>query len=275
MKPFGLTFTALLILVLPLAAQNAAPTAAPAPPPNPERLDALLKAWEERMTSLESFSTRTTCTEVHQLTKKTITLVGEAAFMKPSMARIDLTDQDEVGKKDTEKTNFQRLFCNGQYIYEYSPRDKLIVIHDIPKNNPAEDNMILSFLRGMKAAAAKQRFDMTLTKETEWYAYLLISPKSPSDKQEFTAAQLTIWLKNPNPQGQPNLTMMPCRLWYRQPNGKEVTYMFSDMQPNARLDKESFVPRQIPGYRVEKATMSAPIAATPPKDRTVRPQQPE
>ena len=268
MRHIGPTLTALFLLALPVSAQ-----APPISQPNPERLDQLLKAWEQRMTSVESLSTKCSRTENHPLTKKATTFVGEAAFMKPNLARLDLTHQDEVGKKDAEKTNFERMFCNGQHLYEYSPKEKLIVIHDIPKNDPASDNMILAFLRGMKADDAKKRFAMSLTKETEWYAYLMISPKSESDKQEFTAAQLTIWIKNPNPVGQPNVTMMPCRLWYRQPNGKEVTYMFSDLQPNGKVDKDSFVPRQIPGYEVKRATALAPVQPmTPPK--TVRPQMP-
>lgn len=259
MKSFGLTIMALFAIVLPLAAQTAPPAVAPAAPaPNTERLDQLLKGWEERMSSLESFSTRTERTDVHPLTKKSTKFVGEAAFMKPNLARIDLTHQDEVGKPDPQKTNFERYFCDGNYIYEYLSKEKLIVIHDLPKNNAAEDNMILSFLRGMKAAAAKQRFDISVSKESEWYAYLLISPKTTADKQEFSVAQLTIWLKNPNPQGQPNLMMMPCRLWYKQPNGKEVTYMFSDTQPNGAVGKDTFVPRQIEGYKTEKAAAPAP-----------------
>lgn len=289
MRPFGLACTALFFLA-PIAA--AQPPAAPAAP-GPERLDQLLKAWEQRMSGVESFSTKTTRTETHPLTKKTTTFVGEAAFMKAlgkdgkmeNLARVDLTHQDEVGRKDAEKTNFERMFCNDKYIYEYSPKDKLIIIHDIPKDAVA-DNLILAFLRGMKADDAKKRFALSLTKETEWYAYVYIQPKSEADKAEFASAQLTIFVKNPNAANAPNLAMMPCRLWYRQPNGKEVTYLFSDMQPNGKIDRDSFVPRQIPGYEVKKASAAvspAPKGPAPkgpmpkgpmPKSPTIRPQTP-
>jgi TIGR03009 family protein len=271
MKSLGLTLMAVLVGSATLTAQ------APVPQPSPERLDQLLKAWEERMTGTETLFTKTSRTETHPLTKKTTTFVGEAAFQKPNMARIDLTHQDEVGKKDEEKTRMERIFCNGQYIYEYAPSEKKIIIHDMPKNNPTDDNMILSFLRGMKAEVAKSRFDISLAKEDQWYAYLMIMPKTDSDKAEFSAAQLTIWMKNPNPQGKANLVMMPVRLWYRQPNGKEVTYTFGDMEPNARLDKETFVPWQIPGYKVERAAApapSVPMSPITPKGSTVRNQNP-
>ncbi len=270
MKHLGLCCAAMLTIAMPLTAQTPLPASAPA---NQNRLDTLLKAWEERMTSLDSLATRTTRNDTHPLTKKVTTFVGEAAFLKPDMARIDLTHQDDVGKKDAEKTNFERIYCNGQHIYEYSPREKLIIIHDMPKNNPATDNMILSFLKGMKAANAKQRFGIVLTKETEWYAYLMITPQNAADKQEFSSAQLTIWVKNPNPQGKPNLAMMPARLWYRQPTGKEVTYMFEDMQPNAALNKASFVPTRIPGYEVKTAQALEPAPVPTPK-ATVREQKP-
>jgi TIGR03009 family protein len=264
MRKSGLTCTAFCLIALPLSAQSPTPTP---PPPSPARLDLLLKEWEKKMATVENFSTKVTLNELHALTRKSSTFIGEAAFMRPSLARIDLTHQDEIGKKDTEKTKFRRMFCNEQYLYEYSPTEKKIIVHDIPKNDAAiADNLILSFLRGMKAEDAKKRFSLTLTKETEWYAYLYILPKSAADKQEFTAAQLTIFVKNPNPASSPNLTMMPCRLWYRQPNGAETTYLFSDMQPNGKVDKESFVPRQITGYTVERAGAALPMnPKQPPK----------
>ena len=152
------------------------------------------------MVNIDRFSTRVTRTEVSPLTRKPTTYVGEASFMKPNMARIDLTHQDEVGKKDAEKTNFERLICNGQNIFEYSPKDKAIVIHEMPKgNNPADDNLILSFLKGMKVAAAKQRFSFTLTKESEWYSYVMITPRSDADRQEFTVAQADHLVEEPEP----------------------------------------------------------------------------
>jgi TIGR03009 family protein len=266
MRKLGLTCTAFIICSLPLAAQGPAPAAQP----TPERLDQLLRAWEQRMISVDTLSTKCKRTDVHPLTKKQAIFMGDAAFQKPGMAKIDLTHQDEIGKKDTEKTNFERMYCNDKYIAEYSPRDKLIILHDVPKNDPTADNMILAFLRGMKAEDAKKRFAITLSKETEWYAYLYIQPKSDSDKAEFAAAQLTIWLKNPNQQGQPNLQMMPARLWYRQPNGKEVIYEFTDLQPNVRFEKDAFEARQIPGYTVKRAADAAP-APKPMTPKTSRP----
>jgi len=263
MRHIGLACSALLLLTISSNAQN--PTPAPSPQPSAERLDLLLNAWEKRMSGVDHFSTKIARTSVHALTKKSSTYMGEAAFMKPDLARIDLSPQEEVGKKDNEKTNFERMIFNSKYLYEYSAQDKKIIIHEVPKVDPANENILLAFLRGMKADDAKRRFNITLTKESEWYAYIYISPKNKADQQEFTAAQLTIFVKNPNPANAPNLVMMPCRLWYRLNNGNEITYMFSDMQPNGNLDKASFVPQRIPGFEVINANQPAAPPAQPPR----------
>ncbi len=287
MKALSFSFLVLLASALPLVAQNAP---FPAPPhPSSQRLDALLKGFAERTSSLESFSTKTTCTIVHPLTKQATALVGEAAFLKPNLTRIDLAQQDEVGKQDADELDLVRLYCDGTSIYEFLPKDKLILVHELPKksltNCPALwerltnclHGMIsdrfslwrgpLSCFRGTTETDLKDRFDITLAKESDWYAYLMITPKTSADKQEFAVAQLTIWLKNPNPQGQKaDLTMLPCRLWYKQPNGREVTHTFRDTQPNAVLDKKSFLPPQIEGYKLEK--VAPPVAKPEP---TVRP----
>jgi len=223
------------------------------------------------MAGIDSLTTHVTRTETHPLTKNQTTYVGEAAFLKPNMARIDLTHEDEVKKKDAQKTNFERLICDGQKIYEYAPKDKLIIIHDLPKGgNLGDDNLILGLLRGAKAAAAKQRFGFVLQKEDEWYSYVMIVPKTDADRQDFTAAQLTIRAKNPNPRGEPDLALLPCRVWYKAPNGKEVTYLFEKMQPNAKLTKESFTPTEIEGYKRKMASngpAAPPLPAPKPTGR--------
>jgi TIGR03009 family protein len=263
MRTFGLTCSALFMIVLPLPAQ----TPPPPPPaqPAPGRLDQLLNDWEVRMRNIDTFSTRVTRTETHPLTKRATTYVGEAAFMKPNMARIDLTPQDELGKKDSDKTNFERLICNGKNLFEYVPKEKAIFMHELPKGDKSVDeNVILSFLKGMTAVAAKQRFSVILQKETEWYSYLMILPKTDADRQEFKAAQLTIWAKNPNRQGQPDISLLPCRFWYKAPNDKEMTYLFEDMRPNVNLARDIFAPTRIQGWPEDQLKLAAKPSGAPP-----------
>jgi TIGR03009 family protein len=265
MRTFRLTCSAIFIISLPLAAQTP-PPAAPAQPQSPQRLDELLKACEARMASIDSISVRVTRTELHPLTKNKTTYVGEAAFLKPNMARIDLTHQDEVKKKDADKTNFERLICDGQRIYEYVPKEKMIIVHEMPKGgNLGDDNLILGFLKGLKAVAAKQRFDLVLAKEDEWYSYVKITPKTDGDRQDFTTSRLVVCRKNPNIEGEGDPTMLPRQISYTAPNGREVVYDFDKIQPNAKLTKETFAPVEIEGYKRKTASTgpTVPSLAAP------------
>ncbi len=247
-------------------------------PPTPsvssskEQLDELLNAWEKKMAGVDSLVTDVTRTEVDALTKKETIYVGQIALLKPDLLRIDLTRKDEVAKKDAEKSALERLYIDSDHIYEFVPNDKLILVHDrIPKEKQAVDakipygrifrafarlpealfehNLVLVLLRGVKANDLEKRFDLQLQRATEWYAYLMILPKTDDDKQDFAAAQITFWLKNPNPEGQPDLTMTPVRIWHRSPNGREMTYVFKDMQLNAKLKRVDFAPGEIEGFR--------------------------
>ncbi len=261
MRCLGLIYSTIFFISLPLAAQTPPPNG-PAPSSS-ERLDGLLKACEARMATIKGLTVQVSRTETHPLTKKQTIYVGEAAFMKPNLMRLDLTHHDEVNEKDAQKTNFERLICDGQRIYEYAPKDKLIIVHDMPKGgNLADDNLVLGFLTGMKAVAAKQRFDLVLEKDVErengWYWHVRITPKSDADRREFTLAELVIWAKNPNPAGQPDIALLPYRVWFRAPNGKEVIYLLEKMQPNAKLTKESFAMTKIEGYKQTFSTPAAP-----------------
>jgi TIGR03009 family protein len=248
-------FASVLFIVIPATGQESPPA------PNLERLDTLLQDFEKRMSGLDSLSTRVKRTHVDALTKRETTFLGEVAFKKPGMWRLDLAE--DAGKKDSDQNNFERIMCNGDHIYEYAPRQKQILVHDMPNKSAKQSWMqeivnlakwfdpYLFILRGMNGVNAKQRFDVTLTKETDWYAYLLIKPKDSADKQCFVSAQLVLWMRNPNSQTHgPDLTSMPCRLWIRQPNGTEITYEFSNTSPNAKLDKKSFTPSDTEGYRM-------------------------
>jgi len=250
-------------------AQDPPPTTPVAP--SQERIDELLKAWEKRTAGVDSLMTAVTRTDIDPLTKKETIYVGQIAIMKPNLLRFDLTHEDEVGKKDSEKTRLERLYFDSKHIYEFVSNEKLILVHErISKEKAATldkfirdlrfafENISVNFpvfavLRGMKADDVKKRFNLVLQEpkdsNAKWYAYLMIVPKTEDDKQKFVAAQLTLWLKNPNAQGEPDLTMTPARFWYRKVNGAEVTYLFKNMQPNAKLKPADFTPGDVEGYQ--------------------------
>ena len=207
------------------------------------------------MLTLESFYTRCTRTDKDALTKRETILEGEAMFMRPNLAKIELTNK-------ANKQDFERIFFKEKHIFNYLPREKVVMVHEIPPSKPNEENVILSFLRGMKPADAKKRFAMSLQKENEYYAYILISPKAAADQQDFVQAQLAVWIKNP-PNQKPNIEFMPSRFWYREPNKKEVTYLFTDIVPNAELDKAKFSPTKPQDWEVKYANAPQPKGPQP------------
>jgi len=263
MKLLILTASALLLLSPPLIAQN--PSSATPAGSSPERLDELLKAWEKRMAGVDNLVADVTCIETHALTKKKTIYAGQVAFMRPNLLRIDLTREDEVGKKDVEKTSLQRIYFDKARFYIFDPAGKRIEIRDrVVKKKVASDfrtffgslenSLVVTALRGTKADDVKKRFELVLQepkdpKSSQWYAYVMFIPKSDKDKQDFTAAQITFWLKNPNPEGESDLTATPVRLWYKSPNGKETAYILENLKLNAKLKADDFTPGDVEGYR--------------------------
>ena len=148
------------------------------------------------------------------------------------------------------KEDFEKIFFREKYLFNYVPREKVVMVHEISELNWLNDNLTVSILRGMKPEEARKRFTLSLHKENEYYAYILISPKADSDRQNLVQAQLAIWIKNP-PKQKPNIMFMPVRLWYREPNKKEVTYLFTDIVPNAALPPAKFVPITPQGWELK------------------------
>ena len=230
------------------------PTASAQTPPS-ERLDALLKAMERRMLTIDSFQATCTRTDIHPLTKKASVASGQIAWQRPNLARIDLCPPEDAGKKDQDKAGLERFIADGKYIWEYSVPNKLIVAHELPKDAMA-DNVLLMLTRGMTAVELKKRFDVKLASDKEPFATLRLLPRSDADRQDFAALDLSVWTQNMNPQGKAELTYLPAQLRWFHPNGREVKYQFGELQPNARMEDTTFKAYRIPGFEVKFATMS-------------------
>ncbi len=234
--------------------------------PSSDRLDAVLKAVEERMRSVDSFHATCMRIDVHPLTKKETVFSGEVAWRRPNLAKIDLCPRDEVGKKDQDKSQLERFIADGKYIWEYNTANKLIVVHEMPKEGAA-DNVLLMLLRGIKAEELKKRFDVKLASDQALFAIVRLLPKSDADRQNFAALDLAVWTKNLNPKGKPDVTYLPAQIHWFHPNGREVKYRFGDVQPNAELGDKTFKPFGIPGFQVKPAAASAMPPATPERKR--------
>ncbi|HZT80579.1 MAG TPA: hypothetical protein VFA26_10165 [Gemmataceae bacterium] len=221
-----------LLLAAAAPAQQAAPPAAPPA----TSLDTHLKNWEREMKNLNSLvlgdeKAPLTRTEKNKTFQYVDTFVGQARFLKPGYAIL------EMRKKDKPEV-FEKFVCTGDFLYQYAPAQKQIRAHALPKPQPGQpggDNF-LSLLFDVKAADALKRFDLKLEKEDPYYVYVIIQPKNPQDKADFQKARVVLHKG----------TYLPRQLWFEQPNGDEVLWDIPRATANANLDRKEFTTPQVP-----------------------------
>ena len=68
-----------------------------------ERLDQILSAWEARSSKIVSFRTKCRRTVVNPLNHQKTVFLGELAFLKPDMVRMEFYREDEAEKKDAKR----------------------------------------------------------------------------------------------------------------------------------------------------------------------------
>jgi TIGR03009 family protein len=260
MRSIWSSLPAFLLLPIVVLAQQPQPV-----PPNPaQMLDFVLNSWEKSMTKLEHFSA--TCRRM--TTDKTFggqeVYEGSAKFVKsganlPSRAVLYM-------EKKGDPTKYEKFLYTGTFLYEYVPATKVLRIHDVPQPKPGqpaiEDN-VLALLFGMKAAQAKDRYDMKWIPDAQnnnkFYHYLQILPKSPQDKADFTEARLVLTSN----------AFLPRQVWYHQPNGNEITWDFEKVDVTTQIPLTTFAPPQKldPGWRMERMQPpgAIPAGGVPPK----------
>ena len=255
----------LLISAAVVLAQT--PGTPPAAPANADQmLDRVLAGWEKAMTDLRSFEADCDRVSLDKAFNTLDTFEGKALFLKgvgpnqPSRAslKLDKKNQPQV---------YEKYICTGTFLYQYSPANKVVMVHDMPKLNQVSDESFLGFLFGMKAVDAKQRYQMTWVPDTQhnnkFYHYLRVLPKDARDKADFTEARLTLSAN----------TMLPRQIWYHQPNGNEITWNFKEVRPNVNIPLTAFQPDTPAGWRMERAPQRN-AAAPAPQQRVIRNQNP-
>ncbi len=203
-------------------AQPAQPAA-----PGGERLDALLHRWEKEMQSVQTLTVdmvRTTKDKVWQTDE---VFAGKARYMKPNLAVL------EMQKKDNPQV-YEKFLCTGTFLYQWVPGSKIVNMFELPPPQPGQQaqNDFLSFFFGMKAEEAKQRYDLKLVKEDQWYVYIEVLPKLPADKADFAKARLVL---NQN-------TFLPRQVWFEQTNGNEVMWDLPKAERDVQVDRNEFAP---------------------------------
>jgi TIGR03009 family protein len=227
---------------------QAQPPMQPAAPQ--QKLDEILLNWEKAMTGIHSLVADCKRTTVDHVFKSTEVYEGKAKFQKPNRASLHMDNKTKPGV-------FERYIINGNLIYQYALDAKEIRVHKLPPPKPGQlaDDNFLSFLFGMKSIDAKKRYQINLLPAPKghenWYYYLEIVPRNPTDKAEFAQARMVLWIKN----------HMPLQLWFREPNGNEITWDFPKLETNVQLPPQEFnQPTPPPGW------MLRPMQAeTPPR----------
>jgi TIGR03009 family protein len=242
---FLLVLPALLLASAVVLAQQ------PPPPPPSTQLDDVLFGWEKTFAGLQSLQAECKRTTRDKVFGSTEVFVGMAKYRKApgqgSQASLELYKQTPQGPSPAI---FEKYICTGTYLYEYSPANKVIRIHTLPTPKPGQvaDDNFLSFLFGMKAVQAKQRYQLSLSPSDQYYHYLNIQAKSPEDKSDFTTAQLVLRRDN----------FLPARVWFHQPNGNETTWDFPRSQSNVNLPAADFqTPNAPPGWKIERVPTDA------------------
>jgi TIGR03009 family protein len=255
MRAFVLAAALLLSTTWNLQAQQ------PQAPGDPQqaRLDAHLQKWEKEMQAVQSI--RATC--VRTTLDKTFQVAdvfeGTAKYMKPNLALLEMQGR-------TKPQVFEKYICTGTFLYQYFPSAKEIRVHEIPAQKPGQvgdDSSFMAFLFGMKADEARKRYDLKLIKEDQWYIYIEILPRLPSDKSDFQKARLVL----------NNRSYLPRELWFMETNGNEVKWDIPRIESGVGLNRNDFTSPPLPsGWRFVRVPRSdSAQGGIPP--RIVRPNQ--
>jgi TIGR03009 family protein len=252
MRGFPLALAGLLVGTTLYAQQPPAP--APAAPQS-ANLDTLLQRWELEMKNIQQLSAELRRTTVDKVREDKDEFVGVAKYMKPNFAILEM-------QKKTNPQVFEKYICSGTYLYEFVPGSKLIRAHELPppKAGQVGDDNFLSFLFGMKAEEAKKRYELKIVKEDQYYYYVHVLPRLAADKADFQEARLAL----------NKTSFLPREVRFTQPNGNEIIWDISKIDPSARLDRREFgQPATPPGWNLQRV----PRADATPQPRVVRPQQ--
>jgi TIGR03009 family protein len=228
-------------------------------------LDQVLDQWEKAMSGMKSFSAEVKRIELDKTFGNAKDVwSGWAKFLKGPQKTASRGSM-YLKKETAQPTNdppFEYVLCTGNFLYQFSQATKEIIVHEMPQNPDGQltDDNILAFLFGRRAAAAKQRYEMTLTPKSaippaqaEWYHFVQIKPRHEADKSDFSEARLVLWAKDKS--DKEKTAFLPVEFWFRQPTGKEVTWAFPKVVPNVEIPATDFsAPTSPPqGWTLKKA----------------------
>ncbi len=215
------TAVAAAAIALSAQAQNPKPAENQAAPTAPDpRLDQLLARWEKEMRAVkQSMAAEVRCTRKDRTGfDKTRVSTGWIKFMRPDLARMDLTDTENAAR-------YERWICTGSHVYNFAPSEKVIYVYSLqgPQQGQLPDEGPLQFLTDMNAQKMKERYTLKITKVDQHYTYLDVFPKFPKDMQDFVYVRLVILNQSDRP-ALASLVGLPIQLYMVEPNKNETTY---------------------------------------------------
>lgn len=205
------------------------------PPPDPKRMEELLKAWEHQSAQNKSLDVLFTRVDTSAVWNDKITYVGRAALKSPNRAFLQF-EKVVSGKKQGETKNelFEVIMCNGDKVYQFLYERKQVFVYplDARERQRALQEGPLPFLFDMKSEEAKKRYEFTLLGENEAKCLIQIIPRQNIDREAFSAA--FIWLDKQ--------TFMPTRLQLNDPNnGKDKKeFTFTKLKTNVEIAEGLF-----------------------------------
>lgn len=235
MRRFMVLAAMTLVPVLPTGAQN----------PKVDTPEGVLRAWEKAMQDLDGLAavaerkTQDKSIEANDEYRGILALRTTGKNNAPSQACIDL-------RNVRNPNSFEKYICTGNELYEYVAASNVVRVHALPKNAQAAPGgpSLLGMLFGMSAKDAAQRyelyFDDKMPKDDFHYIYL--RPKQAKDKADFTVARLAFDRGN----------HLLAQIWYHQPNGKVVTWNFTNQQRNPKLRADLFDPEVPKGWKLDR-----------------------
>ena len=200
-------------------------------PPTPDytsRLDVLLRGWENETSGMRDIYCKFQLENLEEVFDKRTIEYGEAWGVKPHYGRLDLHDS---------QGNRQVFIATGKEVYHYDFQNKQIIIHKFPEGS--EGQMMLpamTFVFGMSAEQAKRKYQLQLYGEDKTHFYLRATPRMRAEKQDFKFAKLVF----------NKTTHFPEQMLIVLPGSKQQRWIFTRVQKNVNLTRESLRPQPAP-----------------------------
>jgi RNA polymerase sigma factor (sigma-70 family) len=222
-------------------------------------LDLALLRWQKAIDKIETASCKLSRTNKDDLFKIITVYEGTFKYRKPKQWVLELRRKDKPEE-------FEKLARDGKFLYQYLPKEKEIIEHEVPerlferKNTTWFERLLRSgfvgaalnvleshSLLGIKPEDAKRRYSLKLTKGKEndpYYSYMDMQPHGAADKADFETGRLVLSRE----------THLPRQYWFRRPNGDETTWDIPKIETGVELTGDDFKLTVPKGWRLRKLT---------------------